>query len=59
MYSKGTCKKVLENLGLSSSPLKDVFYTLKVNGVLKCKVDDAVIRMREGGLYIFLGFNFS
>ncbi|KAL5068058.1 hypothetical protein RYX36_018945 [Vicia faba] len=42
--TKGTCKKVLENLGSSSSPLKDVFYALKVNGVLKCKVDGAVFK---------------
>ncbi|KAI5434760.1 hypothetical protein KIW84_021542 [Lathyrus oleraceus] len=34
----------MENLGSSSSPLKDVFYALKVNGILKCKVDDAVFK---------------
>ncbi|WJX11946.1 proteasome regulatory particle base subunit [Trifolium repens] len=38
-----TCKKVLENLG-SSSPLKDVFYALKVNGILKCNVDAAIFK---------------
>jgi oligosaccharyltransferase complex subunit delta (ribophorin II) len=41
-----TCKKVLENLGSSSSsPLKDVFYALKVNGVLKCNVDAAIFKV--------------
>jgi hypothetical protein len=39
-----TCKKVLENLG-SSSPLKDVFYALKVNGILKCNVDAAIFKV--------------
>ncbi|KAI5394868.1 dolichyl-diphosphooligosaccharide--protein glycosyltransferase subunit 2 [Lathyrus oleraceus] len=44
IVTKDTCEKVLENLGSSSSPLKDVFYALKVNGILKCKVDDAVFK---------------
>ncbi|CAJ2651754.1 unnamed protein product [Trifolium pratense] len=38
-----TCKKVLENLG-SSSPLKDVFYALKVNGILKCNIDGTIFK---------------
>lgn len=46
-----TCDKVLENLG-SSSPLKDVFYALKINGILKCNVDGAVFK-------VFLFFHFS
>ncbi|KAK7335448.1 hypothetical protein VNO80_27292 [Phaseolus coccineus] len=32
-----TCQKVLENLD-SASPLKDLFYALKVNNILKCDV---------------------
>ena len=42
--STNTCKKVLDILG-SSSPPKDVFYALKVNGKLKCKVDDKVLKV--------------
>lgn len=45
IVTKDTCKKVLENLGSSSSPIKDVFYALKVNGILKCKVDGAVFKV--------------
>ncbi|XP_058766663.1 dolichyl-diphosphooligosaccharide--protein glycosyltransferase subunit 2-like [Vicia villosa] len=37
------CRKVVENLG-SSSYLKDSFYALKVNGILKCKVDRGVFQ---------------
>ncbi|XP_004495085.1 dolichyl-diphosphooligosaccharide--protein glycosyltransferase subunit 2-like isoform X2 [Cicer arietinum] len=39
-----TCHTVLENLGSSSSPLKDLFYALKVSGILKCDVDGAVLK---------------
>ncbi|KAK7345759.1 hypothetical protein VNO77_16370 [Canavalia gladiata] len=38
LASTDTCQKVLENLG-SSLPLKDLFYALKVNGILKCNVN--------------------
>ncbi|MED6206828.1 hypothetical protein PIB30_030389 [Stylosanthes scabra] len=38
-----TCPKVLENLG-SPTPLKDLFYALKVNGILKCKVNKDVFK---------------
>ncbi|KAF1878372.1 hypothetical protein Lal_00047040 [Lupinus albus] len=41
--SKATCQKVLENLK-PSSPLKDLYYSLKVNGILKCKVDGKVYK---------------
>ncbi|XP_019461463.1 PREDICTED: dolichyl-diphosphooligosaccharide--protein glycosyltransferase subunit 2-like [Lupinus angustifolius] len=41
--STTSCPKVLENLG-SSSPLKDLYYALKVNGILKCKVDAKVLK---------------
>lgn len=40
-----TCHTVLENLGSSSSPLKDLFYALKVSGILKCDVDGAVLKV--------------
>ncbi|CAJ1968186.1 unnamed protein product [Sphenostylis stenocarpa] len=36
-----TCPKVLENL-VSTSPLKDLFYALKVNVILKCDVNGEV-----------------
>ena len=42
--STTTCKKVAENLELSS-PVKDLFYSLKVNGILKCKVDGDVFKV--------------
>lgn len=42
--STTTCQKVVENLG-SSSPLKDLFYALKVNDVLKCNVDRDVFKV--------------
>lgn len=45
IVTKDTCQKVLENLGSSSSPLKDAFYALKVNGILKCKVDAAIFKV--------------
>ncbi|KAJ6336941.1 hypothetical protein OIU76_006749 [Salix suchowensis] len=32
------CQSVLETLGSSSSALKDLFYALKVNGILKCEI---------------------
>ncbi|XP_057720712.1 dolichyl-diphosphooligosaccharide--protein glycosyltransferase subunit 2-like [Arachis stenosperma] len=38
-----TCPKVLENL-VSSTPLKDLFYALKVNGILKCKVNGDIFK---------------
>ncbi|CAL0299667.1 unnamed protein product [Lupinus luteus] len=41
--STATCQKVLENLK-PSSPLKDLYYSLKVNGILKCKVDGEVYK---------------
>lgn len=44
IVTKDTCQKVLENLG-SSSPLKDVFYALKVNGILKCNVGAAIFKV--------------
>ncbi|XP_057751949.1 dolichyl-diphosphooligosaccharide--protein glycosyltransferase subunit 2-like isoform X1 [Arachis stenosperma] len=40
--STDTCKVVLENLSSLSSSLKDLFYALKVNGILKCKVNGEV-----------------
>ncbi|KAH0454391.1 hypothetical protein IEQ34_016315 [Dendrobium chrysotoxum] len=37
--SRATCKAVLESLGSSSSTTKDLFYALKVNGILKCQIE--------------------
>lgn len=36
------CQSVLETLGSSSSASKDLFYALKVNGILKCEVNEEV-----------------
>ncbi|KAJ9696950.1 hypothetical protein PVL29_008941 [Vitis rotundifolia] len=40
--SDTTCTLVLKTLGSSSSSLKDLFYALKVNGILKCDIDEEV-----------------
>ncbi|KAF2292708.1 hypothetical protein GH714_027188 [Hevea brasiliensis] len=36
------CQSVLETLGSSSSASKDLFYALKVNGMLKCEINKEV-----------------
>ncbi|KAF8401909.1 hypothetical protein HHK36_012859 [Tetracentron sinense] len=36
--SPATCPLIVENLGSSSSSPKDLFYALKVNGILKCDI---------------------
>ncbi|KAK4573124.1 hypothetical protein RGQ29_031192 [Quercus rubra] len=38
--STASCQSVSETLGSSTSSLKDVFHALKVNNILKCKVND-------------------
>lgn len=40
--SDTTCTLVSKTLGSSSSSLKDLFYALKVNGILKCDIDEEV-----------------
>ncbi|CAF2130559.1 unnamed protein product [Brassica rapa] len=40
--SSGTCENVVKVLGSPSSALKDVFYALSVNGILKCKTGEDV-----------------
>ncbi|KAF2551449.1 hypothetical protein F2Q68_00037234 [Brassica cretica] len=40
--SSGTCENVVNVLGSPSSALKDVFYALSVNGILKCKSGEDV-----------------
>lgn len=42
--SSTACQKVLETLE-KSSPLKDVLYALKVNGKLKCSVNEKVLKV--------------
>ncbi|XP_048232538.1 dolichyl-diphosphooligosaccharide--protein glycosyltransferase subunit 2 isoform X2 [Ricinus communis] len=37
------CHSVLETLGSSSAVSKDIFYALKVNGILKCEVNEDVL----------------
>ncbi|CAH8275894.1 unnamed protein product [Arabidopsis lyrata] len=39
--SSATCEYVVKVLGSSSSTLKDAFYALNVNGILKCKIGEA------------------
>jgi len=51
--SATTCKQVVENLG-SSSPVKDLFYALKVNGILKCKVNADVFKVILYYGYLFM-----
>ncbi|KAH1227481.1 Dolichyl-diphosphooligosaccharide--protein glycosyltransferase subunit 2 [Glycine max] len=41
--NEDTCQKVVESLA-SSSPLKDLFYALKVNAILKCNVNGNVFK---------------
>ncbi|CAL9226254.1 unnamed protein product [Arabidopsis halleri] len=40
-FSSSTCENVVKVLGSSSSTLKDAFYALNVNGILKCKIGEA------------------
>ncbi|KAL9394946.1 hypothetical protein Peur_014231 [Populus x canadensis] len=40
--STAACQSVSEILGSSSSTLKDLFYALKVNGILKCDIKEDV-----------------
>lgn len=42
--NEDTCQKVVESLA-SSSPLKDLFYALKVNAILKCNVNGNVFKV--------------
>ncbi|KAJ9176456.1 hypothetical protein P3X46_011765 [Hevea brasiliensis] len=37
-----SCRSVMETLGSSSSVSKDLFYALKVNGILKCEISEEV-----------------
>lgn len=39
------CHSVLETLGSSSSASKDLFYALKVNGILKCEINEEVFEV--------------
>lgn len=43
--SDTTCTLVSKTLGSSSSSLKDLFYALKVNGILKCDIDEEVFEV--------------
>lgn len=50
--STTTCQKVLETLG-SSSPPKDVFYALKVNGKLKCGANENTLKVTSGTVHSY------
>lgn len=54
--SSFTCSSVLEALGSSSSSLKDLFYALKVNGILKCKVKDELLEVMLEHIALFFLF---
>lgn len=45
--SSATCENVVKVLGSSSSTLKDAFYALKVNGILKCKTGEDVPKVNN------------
>ncbi|KAG2719212.1 hypothetical protein I3760_03G257300 [Carya illinoinensis] len=40
----GSCQSVSETLGSSSSTTKDLFFALKVNSILECKIDEAIFQ---------------
>lgn len=42
---KAFCGSVSKTLGSSSSTPKELFYALKVNGILKCKIKDEVFEV--------------
>ncbi|XP_051118802.1 dolichyl-diphosphooligosaccharide--protein glycosyltransferase subunit 2 [Andrographis paniculata] len=44
------CKSVAETLSSTSSALKDLFYALKVNGILKCELDNVAFEGIESRL---------
>lgn len=45
VISTDSCQSVSETLGSSTSSLKDVFHALKVNSILKCKVNDETFQV--------------
>ncbi|KAK6937759.1 Dolichyl-diphosphooligosaccharide--protein glycosyltransferase subunit Swp1, partial [Dillenia turbinata] len=42
--SASTCRSVVEVLGSSSSNLKDLFYALKNQGILKCAIKEEILK---------------
>jgi oligosaccharyltransferase complex subunit delta (ribophorin II) len=40
-----SCQSVSETLGSSTSDLKDLFHALKVNSILKCKVNEEIFQV--------------
>ena len=54
--SSGTCENVAKVLASPSSALKDVFFALSVNGILKCKTGENVPKVNNWSLpYYLLG----
>lgn len=45
--SLATCENVVKVLGSSSSTLKDAFYALSVNGILKCRTGEDVPKVNN------------
>ncbi|KAF9683030.1 hypothetical protein SADUNF_Sadunf05G0169800 [Salix dunnii] len=64
--STAACQSVLEILGSSSSTLKDLFYALKINGILQCGIKEDVfegvasrLQAVVGGASALLDFYYS
>lgn len=49
------CQSVLEILGSPSSALKDLFYALKVNGILKCDIEKDVFEVLFCSMLFLVG----
>lgn len=46
--STGSCQSVAETLGSSSSTINGLFHALKVNCILKCKIDEEIFQVSCG-----------
>jgi len=52
--STAACQSVSEILWSSSSTLKDLFYALKVNGILKCDIKEDVFEVSFCSVLFFI-----
>jgi oligosaccharyltransferase complex subunit delta (ribophorin II) len=57
--STAACQSVSEILGSSSSTLKDLFYALKVNGILKCDIKEDVFEVSFCSVLFFFLYLFQ
>ena len=54
------CPSVVDTLGSASSSLKDLFYALRVNMLLKCEISEEVFAVTLSfGIYKFIYLHFS